>query len=187
MSVSLAPALLPASSTELRAEVREFIAAELAAGRFKPRCDSWLGGFDPEFSKRLGDHGWLGMTWPRVYGGHERSALERYVVTEELLAAGAPVAAHWIGDRQSGPSLLRFGTEEQKNNYLPAMARGEKFFAIGMSEPGSGSDLASVRTKADPVDGGWLLNGRKIWCSSAHRVDSFILLCRTEPPSDNRH
>jgi len=187
LSVSLAPAVLPASSATLREEVREFLTAELAARRFVPRCDSWLGGFDPQFSKRLGDHGWLGMTWPKTYGGHERSALDRYVVTEELLAAGAPVAAHWIGDRQSGPSLLRYGSEEQKNRYLPAMARGEHFFAIGMSEPDSGSDLASVRTKADRIDGGWLLNGRKIWCSGAHRVDHFILLCRTEPPSDNRH
>lgn len=108
-------------------------------------------------------------------------------MTEELLAVGAPVAAHWIGDRQSGPSLLRFGSEAQKQRYLPKMARGEHFFAIGMSEPGSGSDLASVRTKADRIDGGWLLNGRKIWCSSAHRVDSFILLGRTDPPSDDRH
>lgn len=187
MSVRLAPAALPESTRVLRQQVREFLADELAAKRFVPGCDKWLSGFDPAFSKRLGDNGWLGMTWPKKYGGHERSALDRYVVTEELLSAGAPVAAHWIGDRQSGPSLLRYGSEVQKQGFLPAMARGEHFFAIGMSEPGSGSDLASVRTKADRTDNGWLLNGRKIWCSGAHRVDYFILLCRTQPPSDDRH
>ena len=187
MSVRLSPAILPAATETLRQQVRDFLAAELTAKRFVPGCDKWLGGFDREFSKRLADNGWLGMTWPKQYGGHDRSALDRYVVTEELLAAGAPVAAHWVGDRQSGPSLLRYGTEQQKQKYLPAMAGGEHFFAIGMSEPGSGSDLASARTKADKIDGGWLLNGRKIWCSSAHRVDSFILFCRTQPPSDDRH
>jgi alkylation response protein AidB-like acyl-CoA dehydrogenase len=187
LSVSLAPAVLPASSEVLRAEVRQFLSEELAAKRFVPGCDKWLGGFDLEFSKRLGDQGWLGMTWPQAYGGHGRSALDRYVVTEELLAAGAPVAAHWVGDRQSGPSLLRYGTEAQKLDYLPRMASGDHFFAIGMSEPGSGSDLASVRTRADRIDGGWRINGRKIWCSSAHRVDSFILLCRSEPPTEDRH
>ena len=187
MSVTLTPAVLPESTRQLRQQVREFVADEIAQGRFVPGCDTWLSGFDPEFSRRLGDNGWLGMTWPKQYGGHERSALDRYVVTEELLSAGAPVAAHWIGDRQSGPSLLRFGSEVQKQQFLPPMARGELFFAIGMSEPGSGSDLASVRTRAERIDGGWRLNGRKIWCSGAHRVNYFILLCRTAPPSDNRH
>ena len=187
MSVRLNPAVLPAATETLRQQVRDFVSAELAAKRFLPGCDKWLGGFDLEFSKRLAVNGWLGMTWPKQYGGHERSALDRYVVTEELLAAGAPVAAHWVGDRQSGPSLLRYGTEQQKQKYLPAMASGEHYFAIGMSEPGSGSDLASARTKADKIEGGWRLNGRKIWCSSAHRVDSFILFCRTQPPSDDRH
>ena len=132
LSVSLAPAVLPASSEVLRAEVRQFLSEELAAKRFVPGCDKWLGGFDLEFSKRLGDQGWLGMTWPQAYGGHGRSALDRYVVTEELLAAGAPVAAHWVGDRQSGPSLLRYGTEAQKLDYLPRMASGDHFFASGV-------------------------------------------------------
>ena len=108
----------------------------------------WLSGWDERFTKELGERGWLGMTIPVEYGGHERSPLERYVVTEELLAAGAPVAAHWVADRQIGPTLLRFGTEEQRRRYLPRIAAGEVYFVIGMSEPDSGSDLASIRTKA---------------------------------------
>src|SRR3546814_3070530 len=111
------------------------------------------------------------MIWPKKCGGHERSALDRYVVTEELLAAGAPVSLHWIADRQSGPLLLRFGTEEQRQSILPRIARGECYFCIGMSEPDSGSDLASLRSAGKKVDGGWLVNGRKIWTSGAHLCD----------------
>ena len=127
------------------------------------------------------------MTWPKQYGGGERSFLERYVVTEELLAAGAPVFSHWIADRQSGAQFLKFGTEKQREEYLPRIARGECYFSIGMSEPDSGSDLASIRSSAVKVDGGWLLNGSKIWTSGAHHNHYMIALIRTAPPSENRH
>jgi Acyl-CoA dehydrogenase, N-terminal domain/Acyl-CoA dehydrogenase, middle domain/Acyl-CoA dehydrogenase, C-terminal domain len=177
---------LPKSAEELRAEVREFIKEELASKSFTPQCDSWLGGFDPEFSRKLGERGWLGMTFPKQYGGHERTALERFVVTEELLAAGAPVAAHWIADRQTGPLLLKFGTEEQKQKYLPKYAKGEWFVAIGLSEPNSGSDLSSVSTKAERIDGGWRINGSKIWTSGAHRAHQMIVFCRTAPRTEDR-
>jgi alkylation response protein AidB-like acyl-CoA dehydrogenase len=113
--------------------------------------------------------------------------LERYVVTEELLAAAAPVAAHWIADRQSGPLLLRFGTEAQRLFFLPRIAAGECFFAIGMSEPDSGSDLASIRTRAAPVEGGWRVEGRKVWTSHAHLSHYAITLCRTGPAGEDRH
>ena len=186
--VSFPPARLPAEAEELRAEIRAFLSGELAAEAFEPRCDGWFNGYDPLFSRKLGERGWLGMTWPERYGGRERSALERFVVLEELLAAGAPVASHWISERQSGPSILRFGTEEQKTRFLPAIARGECFFSIGMSEPESGSDLASVQTSAERVDGGWSLTGTKIWTGGAHRSHFFIVLCRTSPRSDeDRH
>jgi alkylation response protein AidB-like acyl-CoA dehydrogenase len=178
---------LPEAAVVLRAEVRAFLAAQFAAGAFVPRCDAWLSGSDPAFSRRLGERGWLGMTWPEEYGGHNRSALERYVVVEELLAAGAPVAAHWIADRQTGPLLLRYGTEDQRRRFLPGMARGEIQFAIGMSEPDSGSDLASVRTTARKVDGGWSLDGTKVWTSGAHLADAMITLVRTEPLGHDRH
>jgi alkylation response protein AidB-like acyl-CoA dehydrogenase len=169
------------AAEELRVEVRAFLAEQLAAGAFTPSVDSWLCGWDEAFTAALARRGWLGMTVPPRYGGHGRTFGERFVVTEELLAAGAPVAAHWIADRQIVPSLLKYGTEEQKSHYLPLIVAGECFFGIGMSEPDSGSDLASVRTRAVPVDGGWSLTGTKVWTSGAHRAHAFIVLARTAP------
>jgi alkylation response protein AidB-like acyl-CoA dehydrogenase len=173
---------LPAAAAGLRSEVREFLAAERAAGRFVPACDAWLSGWDESFSRRLGDRGWVGMTIPAEYGGRGRSALERYVVVEELLAAGAPVAAHWVSDRQVGPNLLRYGSEALKQRYLPAIAQGACYFAIGLSEPDAGSDLAAVRTTGTRVDGGWTVSGTKVWTSGAHRAHALIALLRTGPP-----
>lgn len=188
------PRLVPAAGVEdeqiadLRAEVRSFIAEQLAAGAFTPTVDAWLSRWDENFTKALAARGWLGMTVPVEYGGHGRSFLERFVVTEELLAAGAPVAAHWIADRQIVPSLLKYGTEVQKQRFLPRIVRGECFFAIGMSEPDSGSDLASVRTRAERVEGGWSLSGTKVWTSGAHVAEAFIALARTAPVDpQNRH
>ncbi|WP_145118917.1 acyl-CoA dehydrogenase family protein [Sphingomonas panaciterrae] len=170
----------------LREEVRAFLADELATRTPLARADSW-NGFDRDFSRKLGQRGWLGMTWPKQYGGHERSAFERYVVVEETLAAGAPVAAHWIADRQSGPSLLKYGTEEQKQTILPGIAAGETVFCIGMSEPDSGSDLAATRTRAVPADGGWRVTGTKLWTTGAHDADYMILFCRTSgTPADRQ-
>jgi alkylation response protein AidB-like acyl-CoA dehydrogenase len=160
----------------MRAEIREFLAHDPALAT--PHADCWSH-FDPAFSRRLGQAGFIGMTWPRRYGGHERSSLERYVVVEELLAAGAPSAAHWIADRQTGPQILRLGTEEQRSRILPAIARGECYCSIGMSEPDSGSDLASVRTRAVRTGDGWVINGRKIWTSYAHQSHYVLMLCRT--------
>jgi alkylation response protein AidB-like acyl-CoA dehydrogenase len=165
----------------LRREVRVFVADEIAERRWVPGVDSWLTGWDPSFSKRLAGQGWLGMTIPPEYGGRGRGFLERFAVTEELLAAGAPVGFHWIADRQVAPSLLRFGTEEQKRAYLPRIAAGECSFAIGMSEPDSGSDMASVRARAEKVFGGWRVTGTKVWTSGAHDAEAFIALVRTAP------
>ena len=182
-SVQLAP-----GNEELRREVREFLAKERAEGHFTPRCDVWLSGWDERFSRELGARGWLGMTLPTEYGGHGRGTLDRYVVTEEVLAAGAPVAAHWVADRQIGPSLLRFGTEPQKQRFLPRIAAGECYFGIGMSEPDSGSDLASVRTRATRADAGWRLSGTKVWTSGAHHAHAFFALARSAPVQDgDRH
>ncbi|WP_372450588.1 acyl-CoA dehydrogenase family protein [Dietzia psychralcaliphila] len=166
---------------DLRRRVRDVVSEALAAGRFSPGVDAWITGWDPDFSRELASHGWIGMTIPVEYGGHGRTFVERFVVTEELLAAGAPVAAHWVADRQAAPSLLRFGSEEQKRYYLPRIAAGECYFAIGMSEPDSGSDLASVRTRARPVDGGWRITGTKVWTSGAHAAEAFVVLARSSP------
>ncbi len=166
----------------LRAELREFIRTELADRKPVQRAESWTG-MDAEFSRKMGSRGWIGMTWPKAHGGHERSSLERYVVQEEMLAAGAPVALHWIADRQSGPLILRVGTDEQKQ-ILPRIAAGEAFFCIGMSEPDVGSDLAAVRTRAAKVQGGYLVNGTKVWTSFAHLSHYMILFCRTGSSAD---
>ena len=172
----------------LQAEVRQFLAAELPPGSFTPglgmRADK-----DQAFSRKLGARGWLGMALPKRYGGHDRTAVERFVVTEELLRWGAPVGHHWVADRQSGVVINRFGTEDLKQRFLPAICRGELSFSIGMSEPDSGSDLASITTKATRDGNGWVIEGRKIWTSGAHINDWCILLCRTTPPdqvSDKR-
>ena len=113
---------------------------------------------------------------------------ERYVVIEELLAAGAPVMAHWIADRQSGALLLRHASEEQRRAILPRITAGECYFCIGMSEPDAGSDLAGVRCRARRVEGGYVINGTKLWTSNAHRSHYMILFCRTDSvQGDNRH
>lgn len=168
----------PQQVEDLRAEVRDFLAAELATRAPRDCARSWSG-FDASFSRKVGARGWIGMTWPKRYGGHERSAIERYVVLEEMLAAGAPVAAHWFSDRQSGPLLLKVGTEAQKQEILPRITSGDCYFSIGMSEPDSGSDLAAVRTRAVPIEGGFVVNGTKVWTTYAHLAHYMILFCRT--------
>lgn len=171
---------LPEDTRGLREEVRAFLADELKDIPAVTRAQTWMG-FDAGFSAKMGARGWIGMRWPKQYGGHERSAFDRYVVLEEMLAAGAPVGAHWIGDRQSGPLLLNFGTEEQRQLVLPKVARGECYLCIGMSEPDSGSDLAATRTKAEKVEGGYRVNGTKLWTSNAHKAHYMIALFRTDP------
>lgn len=174
------------AAERLRDEVRAFLAAEIAGRTPLQRAESW-NGFDRAFSRALGARGWLGMIWPKRYGGHERTTFERYVVVEETLAAGAPVSAHWIADRQSGPTLLKFGSEAQKESILPRIAAGDCVFCIGMSEPDSGSDLAAVRTRAEPVPGGWRVTGTKLWTTNAHEADYMILFCRTSGSPADRH
>ncbi len=179
-AIHFTPFDLPPEAIALRREVREFLKDAMPQNMSSAeKARSWSGS-SREFSKKVGGRGWIGMTWPKKYGGHEKSYAERYVVIEEMLAAGAPVSAHWIADRQSGPLLLRFGTEEQRQSLLPRIAKGEVSFCIGMSEPGSGSDLASVRTRGRWVEGGWKVNGQKIWTSGAEYADYMIALVRTQ-------
>ncbi|MET4236066.1 alkylation response protein AidB-like acyl-CoA dehydrogenase [Bradyrhizobium sp. LA6.10] len=179
-------AVLPAEAETFRHEVKEFLSRELPAASPDVRSRSWVA-FDAEFSRKLAARGWVGVTLPKHYGGSELDAFRRFVLVEELLAVGAPVGAHWIADRQSGPLILNFGSDDQKNNYLPRICRGEIFFCIGMSEPNSGSDLASVRTRAVRTDKGWRLNGRKIWTTNGHRCDYTIALVRTSGTPADRH
>lgn len=186
-TLTFPPPVESETAEALRTEVRTFLAETNAQRIPLERAESW-NGFDREFSRAMGRRGWLGMTWPKEYGGHERSAFERYVVVEETLAAGAPVAAHWIADRQSGPTLLRHGTEAQKRAILPRIAAGECVFCIGMSEPDAGSDLAATRTRAERQgDGSWKVNGTKLWTTYGHEADYMILFCRTSGSPADRH
>jgi Acyl-CoA dehydrogenase, middle domain/Acyl-CoA dehydrogenase, N-terminal domain len=177
------PFLPPGDVAALRRDVRALIAAHEGSWDPVKRANSWTIA-DLAFSHVLGAAGYLGMVWPKQYGGHERHPLERYVVMEELLAAGAPVAAHWIADRQTGPLLLRYGTEEQREKYLPGFVRGEDYACIGLSEPGAGSDLASVRTSARRTADGYIVNGQKLWTSGAHHARAILALVRTEAGSE---
>jgi hypothetical protein len=183
---SFEPVAIPPEAEAERRRARAFLAEEHAAGRFAPHRCSWST-FDAEFSRRAGAAGFIGMTWPTAYGGRALSGLARFVVTAEMLAAGAPCFAHWIADRQSGPQILRHGSERAKRAILPAICRGECFFAIGMSEPDSGSDLAAVRTRAERRGDRWIINGSKIWTSNAHRAHYLILLARTGDAGEDRH
>ncbi len=180
------PFRLPADVEALRTEIRAFLEETLPTIKGGERYKTWSS-FSPEFSRKLGARGWIGVTWPKKYGGSEKSFLHRFVITEELLGNGAPAGSHWAADRQSGPSILRFGTEEIKQSILPRIAKGECYFTIGMSEPDAGSDLASVRTRADKVDGGWLVNGTKIWISGAHCSHYAITLLRTSGRREDKH
>jgi alkylation response protein AidB-like acyl-CoA dehydrogenase len=184
--LSFPPVRLGEESEAFRLEVRGFLESERKAGTWGNDDHSW-GGWNPELSRKLGARGWIGMTWPKQYGGGERSYLDRYIYTEELLAAGAPAGAHWVADRQSGPLFIRFGSEEQKRTYLPPITRGEAYYSIGMSEPDAGSDLASIRSRAERDGDGWRLTGTKIWTSGAHKNHWMIALVRTEPVGGDRH
>jgi len=177
---------IPANDEALRTEVRAFLSDAMREVPAHIRAKSWSG-YDPAFSRELGRRGWLGITFPTQYGGGGRNAFARYVLVEEFLNFGAPVGSHWIADRQSGPLILKYSTEAQKQFYLPPICRGESFFCIGMSEPNSGSDLASVKTRATKTDQGWSLSGQKIWTTNAHHCHYMIALVRTSGETQDRH
>ena len=189
MALQFDPLRLPPECHALRREVRGFLAEEIARGTFDPGKPEIGAKNGREFARRVGARGWIGMTWPKAYGGQARSFLERYVVTEEMRVANAPSRHFFVADRQSGPTLIRYASEAIKRDILPRIVRGELCFCIGMSEPNSGSDLFAAQTRATPVKGGWLLNGSKIWTSNAHNADYMIGLFRTSPPvrENRRH
>jgi alkylation response protein AidB-like acyl-CoA dehydrogenase len=180
-------AALPVETNEFRAEVKMFLERNLDPAPPDVRTRSWMG-FDAAFSKKLAARGWVGATLPAQYGGANLDAFSRFVLVEELLATGAPVSAHWIADRQSGPLILKFGTEAQCRFYLPRICAAEAFFCIGMSEPNTGSDLASVGTRATRCEGGWRLNGSKIWTTNAHHCHYMTALVRSSgEPKDRQN
>ena len=169
----------------LRSEVREFLIDALKDIPKETRAETWYGA-DESFSRKVGEKGWIGLNWPKEFGGAGRTSMERYVILEEMLTAGAPVGAHWISDRQSGPLIIRYGTEKHQKELLPGILKGESYFCIGMSEPDSGSDLAALRTKAEKKDNVYIVNGTKLWTSGAHRCQYMIACFRTSQEED-RH
>ena len=165
---------------KLRQEVRSFLEDELARELWKPACDAWIQGYDPEFTKRVAQKGWIGLTWPKEHGGQERSSIDRLIVTEEMLRYGAPAACHWFADRQIGGSILKYGSEEQKTEFLPKIITGEIYVGLGMSEPEAGSDLASLKTRATEENDCYVVNGQKTWTSGAWFTNYIYLLARTD-------
>lgn len=163
-----------------REEVRDFLEQEIKKGTFEPQCDVWMTGHSLELTHRIAERGWIGLTYPREYGGQGRSWIDRLILTEEMLRYGAPTALHWFGDRQVGRCLISYGSEEQKREFLPKIIKGEAFFALGMSEPEAGSDLASLKTQAIENGGVFVVNGQKVWTTGKHR-NYIYLIARTDP------
>ncbi len=166
---------------KFRQEVRDFLEEELRKGTFKPSCDAWIQGYSPEFTKKVAQKGWIGLTWPKEYGGQGRSYIDRLILTEEMLRYGAPAACHWFADRQIGGSILRYGTEEQKREILPKIVAGEAYVGLGMSEPEAGSDIASLRTRATEEGDHYIIDGQKMWTSCGMFMNYIYLVARTDP------
>ena len=164
-----------------RQEVRSFLEDEIRRGVFKPACDAWIQGFSPEFTKTMAQKGWIGLSWPKEFGGQGRSNVDRFILTEELLRYGAPTALHWFADRQIGRAIMHFGTDEQKKEMLPKILRGEAYVGLGLSEPEAGSDLASLQTRATEDGDSYVLNGQKMWTSCARYMNYIYLVARTDP------
>jgi len=172
---------LTENQTKFRQEVRDFLEEEIRKGYWEPICDAWIQGFDPAFTKRVAERDWIGLTWPEEYGGKGRSHIDRLILTEEMLRYGAPAACHWFGDRQVGGAILSFGSEELKKEFLPRIVEGEAYFGLGMSEPETGSDLASLQTKAVEDGDYYVINGQKTWTSGASFSEYFDVYVRTDP------
>jgi alkylation response protein AidB-like acyl-CoA dehydrogenase len=166
---------------KFRQEVRSFLEDEIKKGYWEPACDAWIQGFDPEFSKRVAKRGWIGLTWPKEYGGQGLSYIDRLILTEEMLRYGAPAACHWFADRQIGGSIVTYGTDEQKKELLPKIIAGEAYIGLGMSETEAGCDLASLQTRAIEDGDNYIINGQKTWTSGGSFVNYFYLLARTDP------
>ncbi len=164
---------------DFRREVRDFLAAEL------PKRTPQAGGLsekrDIEFSQKMAKKGWLGMTWPQKYGGQGRTYVEKAILMEELLKVQSPLAYHFMADRQVGPAIIHFGSEWQKEYYLPRIVKAEPgiSFCLLFSEPNAGSDLVAVATRAVRDGDDYVITGQKVWTSGGHLADNGWLLAWT--------
>ncbi len=163
-----------------REEVRSFLEEEIRNGSFEPHCDAWIIDYSPEFTRKVAQRGWIGLTWPKEYGGQGRSFIDRLILTEEMLRYGAPAACHWFADRQIGGGVLAHGTEEQKRELLPKIVKGEAYVGLGMSEPEAGSDLASLKTRAVKDGDDYIIDGQKMWTSGGKYMNYIYLVARTD-------
>jgi len=166
---------------KFRQEVSDFLEGEIKQGLWQPNCDAWIMGHDPEFTKRVSKKGWIGLTWPKEYGGQGLSFIHRLILTEEMLRYGAPAACHWFADRQIGGAIVHYGTDEQKKELLPMILKGEAYVGLGMSEPDAGSDLASLKTKATEDGDHYIIDGQKTWTSGGGTMNWIYLVARTDP------
>ena len=164
-----------------RQEIRDFLEEEIRQGAFEPSCDAWIQGYSPEFTKKVAQRDWIGLTWPKEFGGQGRSNIDRFILTEEMLRYGAPAACHWFADRQVGRAVIAYGTEEQKQELLPRILRGEAYIGLGMSEPEAGSDLASLQTRAVEDGDDYVIDGQKMWTSCGNFMNYIYMVVRTDP------
>jgi alkylation response protein AidB-like acyl-CoA dehydrogenase len=163
-----------------RREVRSFLEDEIQKGSFQPACNGWVQGYDWNFTRKVAAQGWLGLTWPTEYGGQGKSQIYRLVLTEELLRCGAPAACHWVAEVIIGRAIYTHGTAEQKQELLPKILKGEVCVGLAMSEPDSGSDLASLKLRATEDGDYYILNGQKMWTTGAGYMTHIYLLARTD-------
>ena len=174
----------PADAQEFREEVRAWLRANLPAGWFDPGFEMSADErrkFNESWPAKLYGGGWICATWPKEYGGKGLSVMQGVVLSEEFAAAKAPMRADFFGDTLVGPTILQWGTEEQKKEFLPKILRGETRWCQGFSEPNSGSDLASLKTSAVLDGDEWVINGQKVWTTGGHHADYCFLLTRTDP------
>ncbi|MEP9365215.1 acyl-CoA dehydrogenase family protein [Nocardioides sp. CN2-186] len=139
------------------------------------------------WNRLLAEHGWTCVGWPTEYGGRGLSLIQQVIFHEEYARADAPVRVNHLGEELLGPTLMAFGTEEQKQRFLPKIVAVEELWAQGYSEPGAGSDLANVQTKARLDGDSWVVDGQKVWTSNAHFSQWAFVVCRSEPGSERHH
>ena len=174
----------PAETEPFRKEVRAWLEDNLPAAWFddeRQLTDAERAEFNAEWPHKLNGGGWICATWPKEYGGKGLSTMEGVVLAEEFARAKAPMRADFFGDTLVGPTILQWGTEEQKREFLPKILRGEVRWCQGFSEPNSGSDLASLKTTAVLDGEEWVINGQKVWTTGGHHADYCFLLTRTDP------
>jgi alkylation response protein AidB-like acyl-CoA dehydrogenase len=173
----------PADAEDFRTEIRSWLEQNLPDGWFEPgfeMSDEERKRFNAEWPARLFEGGWICATWPKEYGGKGLSTMQGVVLAEEFARARAPMRGDFFGDTLVGPTLLQWGTEEQKREFLPGILQGRTRWCQGFSEPNSGSDLASLKTTAVLDGDEWVINGQKVWTTGGHHADYCFLLTRTD-------